>query len=168
MRSRCWEARPRPQQVNFTSYNDASIGGASNNNPDTTPRAGDWGGIVFRSYDEAIARPTRSQFPVDGITQGINGPAISGADDGMSIINIAIIQYGGGPVPVGTSNFYSAITLYNSRPAITNDKIANTGQTGGLEAAIAADMDSFRQDDKAWGPLIRRTPSPTTASTASG
>ena len=27
-------------QVNFTSYNDASIGGASNNNPDTTPRAG--------------------------------------------------------------------------------------------------------------------------------
>jgi len=41
-------------QVNFTSYNDASIGGASNNNPDTTPRPGDWGGIVFRSYDEAI------------------------------------------------------------------------------------------------------------------
>ena len=144
------------QQVNFTSYNDASIGGASNNNPDTTPRAGDWGGIVMRSYDEAIAA-NQVQFPVDGITQGINGPAISGDDDGMSIINNATIQYGGGPVPEGSSNFYSAITLYNARPAITNDKIANNGQTGGLEAAIGADMDSFRQDDEAWGPLIRRT-----------
>ena len=45
------------QQVNFTSYNDASIGGVSNGNPVTTPRAGDWGGIVFRSYDQA-AQPT--------------------------------------------------------------------------------------------------------------
>ena len=59
--------------------------------------------------------------------------------------------------PRAASNFYSAITLYNARPAITNDKIANNGGTGGLEAAIGADMDSFREDDKAWGPLIRRT-----------
>ena len=109
----------------------------------------------MRSYDEAIAA-NQVQFPVDGITQGINGPAISGVDDGMSIINYATIQYGGGPVPVGSSNFYSAITLYNARPAITNDKITNNGKTGGLEGAIGADMDSFRQDDKAWGPLIRR------------
>ena len=41
--------------VNFTSYNDASVGGATNNNPDTTPHSGDWGGIVFRNYDDAIA-----------------------------------------------------------------------------------------------------------------
>ncbi len=39
--------------VTFTSYNDASIGGATNNNPDTNPHAGDWGGIVFRNYDQA-------------------------------------------------------------------------------------------------------------------
>src|SRR5271157_1439857 len=143
-------------RVNFTSYNDASIGGPSNNNPDTTPRAGDWGGIVLRSYDEAIAA-NQVQFPVDGVTQGINGPAVSGEDDGMSIINNAVIQYGGGPVPEGSSTFYSAITLYNARPAITNDQIANNGGTGGLEAAIGADMDSFREDDEAWGPLIRRT-----------
>ena len=51
--------------VNFTSYNDASIGGATNNNPDTTPHAGDWGGIVFRNYDQA-ANALRSTFPVDG------------------------------------------------------------------------------------------------------
>ena len=98
---------------------------------------------------------------ITGYTTGITasgtvGPAISGEDDGMSIINNAVIQYGGGAVPQGSSNFYSAITLYNARPAITNDMIANTGGTGGLEAAIGADMDSFRQDDEAWGPLIRR------------
>ena len=123
--------------------------------PGHHPAPGDWGGIVFRSYDEAIAA-NQVQFPVDGVTQGINGPAISGEDDGMSIINNAIIQYAGGAVPQSSSNFYSAITLYNARPAITNDKIANTGGTGGLEAAIGADMDSFREDDAAWGPLIRR------------
>ena len=44
-------------QVNFTSYNDASIGGASNGNPDTTPRAGDWGGIILRNYDQAYVDP---------------------------------------------------------------------------------------------------------------
>ena len=34
--------------------------------------------------------------------------------------------------------------------------IADTGGTGGTEAAIAADMDSFREDDTARGPLIRQ------------
>ena len=75
----------------------------------------------------------------------------------MSVINNAVIQYAGGAVPQGSSNFYSAITLYNARPAITNDLITKTGGTGSLEAAIGADMDSFRQDDQAWGPLVRRT-----------
>ena len=157
--------------VNFTSYNDASIGGPSNNNPVTTPRAGDWGGIIFRNYDEAYVDPASgvanlTQFPVDGVTQGviggtagapIVGNAISGEDDGMSIINNAVIQYGGGAVPQSSGDFYSSITLYNARPAITNDKIANNGGAGGLEAAIGADMDSFREDDEAWGPLVRRT-----------
>ena len=55
--------------VTFTSYNDASVGGATNNNPDTNPFAGDWGGIVFRNYDETIAAQ-RVQFPVDGILVG--------------------------------------------------------------------------------------------------
>ena len=112
-------------QVNFTSYNDASIGGASNNNPDTTPRAGDWGGIVLRNYDQAYVDPIGVQpgeFPGGRLTQGINGPAISGEDDGMSVINNAVIQYGGGAVPQRSSNFYSDITLYNARPAITNDR----------------------------------------------
>ncbi len=142
--------------VTFTSYNDASIGGPTNNNPDTSPHAGDWGGIVFRSYDEAIPAQ-QVDFPVDGVLVGLNGaPAISGADDAMSDINYATIRYGGGAVPQGSSNFYSAITAYNSRPMITNDMITDTGGTGGTEAAIGVDMDSLREDDTARGILVRQ------------
>jgi hypothetical protein len=144
------------QPVNFTSYNDASIGGPTNNNPDTTPHAGDWGGIVFRSYDEAIPA-NQVSFPVDGILVGPNGgPAVSGADDAMSLINFTTIRYGGGAVPQATSNFYSAITAFNARPMITNDLITDTGGTGGTEAAIGADFDSLREDDTARGILVRQ------------
>ena len=38
---------------------------------------------------------------------------------------------------------------------ITNTNISNTGGTGGTEGAIGADLDSFREDDTARGPLIR-------------
>ena len=73
--------------VTFTSYNDASVGGATNNNPDTHPFAGDWGGLVFRNYDETNAAQ-RVQFPVDGTLVGPSGGfAASGASDVMSIIN---------------------------------------------------------------------------------
>ncbi len=142
--------------VIFTSYNDASVGGATNSNPDTTPHAGDWGGIVFRNYDETIAGQEQTNFPVDGTLVGLNGgPAISGEQDAMSIINFATLRFGGGPVPLGSSDFYSGITLYNSRPMITNTSIANVGGSGGTEGAIGADFDSLREDDTARGPLIR-------------
>jgi hypothetical protein len=141
--------------VIFSSYNDATVGGATNNNPDTTPHAGDWGGIVFRNYDDAIAA-NQQKFPVDGILVGPNGgAAISGAQDAMSILNFATVKYGGGAVPQGSSIFYSGITLYNSRPIITNSSISLTGGTGGTEGAIGADMDALREDDTARGPLIR-------------
>ncbi len=74
----------------------------------------------------------------------------------MSIINNANIRYAGGAVPQGSSNFLSAVTLFNSRPAITNTNISLSGGTGGTESAIGADMDSFREDDSARGPLIRQ------------
>ena len=148
--------------VTFTSYNDASVGGATNGNPDTTPHSGDWGGIVFRNYDENASSgtaggPSQLQaFPVDGTLVGPNGaPAISGAQDAMSILNYTDISYAGGAVPQGTSNFFSGITLFNSRPMITNDTVAKSGGTGGTEGAIAADFDSLREDDTARGPLIR-------------
>ena len=142
--------------VTFTSYNDASIGGATNDNPDTNPFAGDWGGIIFRNYNETIAAQ-RVQFPVDGILIGAGGgAAVSGASDVMSILNNVNVRYAGGAVPQGSSNFFSAVTLFNSRPAITNSNITLSGGTGGTEAAIGADMDSFREDDTARGPLIRQ------------
>ncbi len=141
--------------VTFTSYNNASVGGATNSNPDTTPNSGDWGGIVFRNYDDAITSQ-QQQFPVDGTLVGANGGnAISGAQDAMSLLNYTNISYAGGAVPQGSSIFYSAITLYNSRPMVTNDAIANSGSAGGTEGAIGADLDSFREDDTARGPLIR-------------
>ena len=65
--------------------------------------------------------------------------------------------------PAGLEQLLSAITLFNSRPTITNDNIANTGGTGGTEAAIGADLDSFREDDTARGPLIRKVTVTTTA-----
>ncbi len=145
--------------VTFTSYNDASIGGATNNNPDTSPFAGDWGGIVFRNYDDQSQTAQQTQFPVEptGNLVGLNGgAAASGASDVMSILNNADVRYAGGAVPQGSSNFFSAITLFNSRPAITNSNISLSGGTGGTEAAIGADMDSFREDDSARGPLIRQ------------
>ena len=143
------------QQVNFTSYNDATIGGATNNNPDTTPRAGDWGGVVFRSYNEAITSH-QQPFPVDGILQGINGPSVAGADELMSRINFLNLRYGGGAVPQSSSDFYNGITLYNSRPSITNTQVTDTGGTGGTQAAIGADFNSFLDNEVSRGPLIRR------------
>ena len=148
-------------QIYFTSYNDAStlVGGPSNGNPDTTPHAGDWGGLVFRNYDEAAPGNlnTNSPFPVDGTLKGANGGlAVSGADAAMSILNFINIRYGGGAVPQGSSSFNSAVTLFASRPTITNSFISDSGGTGGTEAAIGADFDSFIEDDTARGPLIRQ------------
>ena len=141
--------------VTFTSYNNAAAGGATNDNPDTSPQPGDWGGIVFRSYDQA-AQPSAT-FPVDGTLVGLNGAdAVSGASGVMSILNNFNISYAGGAVPQGSSTFLSAVTLFNSEPTISNATIADTGGAGGTEAAIGADMDSFREDDTARGPLIRQ------------
>ena len=106
-------------------------------------------------------RQPTATFPVDGTLVGLNGAdAVSGASDVMSILNNFNIRYAGGAVPQGSSNFFSAITLFNSRPTITNGNIADTGGTGGTEAAIAADLDSFREDDTARGPLIRQVTVP--------
>ena len=142
--------------VTFTSYNDASVGGATNNNPDTTPYPGDWGGVVFRNYDNAVMSQQMSNFPVDGSLVGLNGAAaVSGAQDAMSILNFTDIRYAGGSVPTGKSDFYSGITLYNSRPMLTNDTITFSGGTGGTEGAIGADFNSLREDDTARGFLVR-------------
>ena len=146
-------------RVTFTSYADDSVAGDTNNNgTDTKPAGGDWGGIVFRNFDQAVAGRTDT-FPVDSTLVGPGGsPAVSGADDALSTIQFANIKYAGGPVPATRGTRYDAITLYNSRPAITQDNISlsGTSNTGSAQASISGDLDSFREDDTARGPLIRR------------
>ena len=148
---------PNPNdRVNFTSYaNDAIAGDTNGDGKNTSPRAGDWGGIVFRNFDQAGRIDT---FPVDvTLTQGPNGnPAVSGEDDSLSSINFANITFGGGAVPATQGIRYDEIHLFNSRPAVTNDTIVG-GPGGGSQATISGDLDSFREDDLTRGPLIRRT-----------
>ncbi len=146
-------------QVTFTSVKDNSVGsnpfgpaGASN------PAGGDWGGVVFRNFDDAIAGRTDT-FPVDGTLVGPNlGPAVSGADDSLSEMIFTNVRYGGGSVPSTNGVRYDQIELYNSRPMIAQDSItlSSTNGTQGVQAGISADLDSFREDDTRRGPLFRR------------
>lgn len=147
-------------KATITSYFDDTVGGDTNRDgSDTLPRAGDFGGLALRNYDDVSARPvvgtggTRRTFPVDG-TLGL-----SGADDVMSTINFADIRYGGGAVPRTSGTLYDSITLYNSRPAISNTTIGvnNRAGSGASQASISGDFDSFREDDVARGVLVRRT-----------
>ncbi len=145
--------------VTFTSISDNSVG-ANPNGPagNSTPQAGDWGGIVFRNFNDAIAGRTDT-FPIDGTLVGSDGsPAISGADDSLSAVTFTDIRYGGGAVPATTGTRYDSVTLYNSRPEIAQDSITLSATNGGTgaQAAISADLDSFREDDTRRGPLIRR------------
>ena len=103
--------KPRgPRRTRSTSRRTTTprVGGATNNNPDTTPHPGDWGGIVFRNYDHAIASQQQTASRSTASLVGPNGgDAISGAQDAMSILNFADIRYAGGAVPQGSSTFYS-------------------------------------------------------------
>lgn len=149
------DANPN-NHVTFTSYANDTIGGDTNHDAsNTVPRAGDWGGIVFRDFQQKNRSNT---FPVDvTLTQGPNGlPAVNGQDDALSSVSFADITYGGGAVPATQGIRYDSITLYNARPAITQTSIY--GGTGfGSQATISGDLNSFREDDTARGPLIRRT-----------
>ncbi|WP_406696071.1 S8 family serine peptidase [Singulisphaera sp. Ch08] len=151
-------------RVNITSWADATVGGKTNGAfGKATPAPGDWGGIIFRSID-TLSNNRNLQFPIDGSLKGLNGgKASSGADDSLSFINFANIRYAGGAVPQTQGQPTSAVSLYNSRPTMANANIAFTGVAGtigsggqNLVASISADFDSFREDDIARGPLIRR------------
>ena len=142
------------KQVIFTSLADDTVGDDANGDGvDTTPRAGDWGGLVLRNFDDISNGRAANPFlfPVNGAL------GLSGADDVMSAVNLTNIRYAGGPVPQTIGPRYNALTLFNARPSVSNSAVTDTGGTGSAQAAIGADFDSFREDSNARGPLIRRT-----------
>ena len=119
------------------------------------PQGGDWGGIVLRNFRQQGRSAT---FPVDGsLKNATGGDAATGADDALSIIDFAQLRYAGGTVPRAGGIRYDAITLFNSRAAITNTNISETGGATSAQAAISADVDSLREDSLARGLLVRRT-----------
>lgn len=149
---------PNPlQKVYFTSYSDDSVGGDTNNDgPSSQPQGGDWGGIVFRNFDD-----TSNGGRIVPLAPGPQDPlrpklGISGADEALSSIDHSVIRYGGGAVPQTIGFRYDAITNFNARPSITNVNISLTGGVNGAQAAISGDVDSFREDDLARGILVRR------------
>ena len=168
---------PNPSQiVNITSYKDATIGGATNGDASQAPASGDYGGILFRNYNQADNGNGGSrsalfpgQVPITGsfLSDGrLKGPftdptnrssqldAVSGADPVMSYINFLVEKYAGGNVPQTFGTGYDGITLQNSRPSIVNTTIALAG-VGSAQSGLSVDVDSLRKDDIASGPLFR-------------
>ncbi|MEM9825823.1 MAG: peptidase, partial [Planctomycetota bacterium] len=110
--------------VVFTSYNDQTFG-VDTNPTSTTPQAGDWGGIEFRSdVDLAEGRGTYAE-------EGIFVNYVSHAD----------IRFGGGRVDQAATST-SPIKLTQARPSLIYNTISNSA-----DAAISADPDSFREDN---------------------
>ncbi len=162
------------QLVNITSYKDSSIGGATNGDPSTTPQAGDYGGILFRNYNQAANNGARNtlfpgQLSLTGnpaVDNRLKGPfantssrtsqtdAVSGADPVMSFVNFLVEKYAGGSVPQTVGIPYDGITIENSRPTVVNSTVAFSG-AGAAEAGLSEDVNSLVQDDVASGPLVR-------------
>ena len=112
------------QDVTMTSWRDETIGGDTTPIP-TTPKAGNWGGIVFRrdvDNDEG-----RINYERSGIF--------------MDYVAYSSMSYGGGKLEVDSvDQIVSPITLMEARPGIYNNLI-----TLSEDSAISADPDSFEE-----------------------
>ncbi|XZE21482.1 tandem-95 repeat protein [Pirellulaceae bacterium SH449] len=111
--------------VYFTSWLDESIG-LDNFSPTTTPRAGDWGGLVYRrDLDREAGR-----FDLE--------------DEGIFLqyLNNADIRFGGSNAVVVDSvqRTVHSVEVYGFRPTITNNRITNSAGN-----AMLATQDSFRE-----------------------
>jgi len=114
-----------PGSVFFTSLNDESLGGDSNPSVDTTPLAGDWGGLSFRAdLDRAAGR-------FDYENEGIF----------LNYVNQADMRYGGGSVIVeGVPRVIAPVHATDVRPTVTYNTI-----TYSADAAISANPNSFEE-----------------------
>ena len=112
------------QDVILTSWRDETTGGDTTPIP-TTPRAGNWGGIVFRrdvDNDEGRINYERSGIFLDYVAY-------------------STLQYGGGKLEVDSVNqIINPVTLVEARPGIYNNVI-----TLSEDSAMSADPDSFEE-----------------------
>ncbi|WP_164101630.1 tandem-95 repeat protein [Candidatus Laterigemmans baculatus] len=110
--------------VQFTSYNDASIG-INTNSLDNTPDLGDWGGIQFRNDID------RGQGRRDLERQGIFLNYVAGAH----------LRYGGGQVRINNQfQTIAPIDVTAARPTLLHNTITDSNS-----AAISADPASFEE-----------------------
>jgi hypothetical protein len=120
--------------VYFTSYFDETLGADREPALTTTPREGDWGGLVFRNkldndfieiYDPASGKAARSVLETQGIF--------------LNYVNHADLRYGGGEVVVdGVRSVYAPIHMLEARPTVTFNTITNSA-----DAAMSGDPNSF-------------------------
>ena len=122
--------------VSFTSYFDETLGTDREPQLTTTPREGDWGGLVFRNdldnafienYDPASGFEARRVLETQGIF--------------LNYVNHADIRYGGGEVVVnGVRSVYAPIHMLEARPTVTFNTITNSA-----DAAMSGDPNSFAE-----------------------
>ncbi|MCA9125525.1 MAG: tandem-95 repeat protein [Planctomycetales bacterium] len=113
-------------RVYFTSWLDETIG-LDTYAPQTTPSAGDWGGISFRRDVDGPAG--RSDLASEGIF--------------LQYVNNADIRYGGGTVIVDSvQQTVNPIQMLNMRPTITENII-----TRSASAAMSALPNSFEENN---------------------
>jgi len=110
--------------VIFTSYDDQSVG-FDTNPVQTTPGAGDWGGIEFRNDIDR----SEGRFSLE--RQGIF----------LSYVNHADIRYGGGEVSIDSeTRVVNPIHMIDTRPTISFNTITNSA-----DAAMSAAPNSFEE-----------------------
>jgi hypothetical protein len=111
--------------VFFTSYDDDSLGGNTNQSP-SPALPGNWGGIVFQNDRDHADQ--RYEFERNGIF--------------VNYVNHADIRYGGGQAILnsGTQQPFAPIHMIESRPTLTFNRI-----TLSADAAMSADPDSFEE-----------------------
>lgn len=108
-------------KVSFTSLANDSVGGHSDPPVFSGPRAGDWGGLVFRQDSDA-------QF-LDSTGKPIF----------LNSVNQSNITYGGGQVSDGSVlQVFDPVHMVTSRPTIWFNTITNSA-----DSAISADPNSF-------------------------